>query len=142
MIGEVDIFYPLQTKASDWYQPTSTPGPPPDEDYDEDDGDDDGDDGGGVAGSNTGVAPAGNAGGFPGSVGGTKSVSPAPLLNDPNFGAPNHPGEIYVGDKPGRRKSDHSGSQIKRYRNASAWPARKDVFYFERVCCGGGFWLE
>lgn len=37
MIGECDVFYPLQTKIADWY-PTKKPKPPPppvDEDEDE-----------------------------------------------------------------------------------------------------------
>lgn len=36
MIGEFDIFYPLQTKIADWYPPPPPPPPPPEEEEDED----------------------------------------------------------------------------------------------------------
>lgn len=48
MIGECDIFYPLQTKIEDWYptkKPVNPPPPPPQQDDDDDTDEDDDDNG-------------------------------------------------------------------------------------------------
>lgn len=41
MIGECDVFYPLQTKIGDWYPPKKAPPPPPPQNEVDDEEDDD-----------------------------------------------------------------------------------------------------
>lgn len=58
MIGECDIFYPLQTKIADWYpmrKPLPPPPPPPPPPEDDDDGKQ------GVLPANVGPIPPNNA---------------------------------------------------------------------------------
>lgn len=135
MIGECDIFYPLQTKISDWYPTTKAP-PTPDEYYDDDNDDSTknniGQSSSSSMPSSSPITPAFIPTHTPSTVLSSEMLNPtvnipsinnsyrlptvfAPgvLISDPNYNIGKHPGEIYV-DKSRkqaalkRRKNDFS----------------------------------
>lgn len=132
MIGECDVFYPLQTKISDFYLPTKqppAPPPPPAEDYDDNT----------VAGMNAAPPPPNPqppppipiANDSPTPISAPDSgqrppdgpfkfptdqqlgISAGTLTNDPNFNVGKHPGEIYVdGGMPSRKRNPNNPNRI------------------------------
>lgn len=137
MVGECDIFYPLQTQISDWYLPTKKPPPPPPppaEDYDDNAASDmnaeppapnpqppppvpiTNDSPIPVSAPDSGQRPPDGQFKFPTDQ--ELGISAGTLTNDPNFNVGKHPGEIYVnGRMPSRKRIPNNPNRI--------WPDKR-----------------
>lgn len=147
MIGECDIFYPLQTQISDWYPTTTTRKPPPDAEYDDEDAN--------VAPMNTVNTTGGtgsNVNNFPlsnGNGGGSDTddgnnaltgeqlgIPMDQLISDPNYNVGKHPGEVYVNNAKSKtppRRYDKLGYSYK----TSPWDnylQTNGVYHTNAVC--------
>lgn len=99
MVCECDIFYPLQSKFSDWFPTPKTTQSP---DIDEEEEDEEVEDARPGSGGDIKAKPS------------KKPDSQKPIIEDgaDNFNAPKHPGEIYVTGPPGRRVGDETPGRL------------------------------
>lgn len=134
MIGEVDIFYPLQTMIADYFPTTPSPPPEPEPEELPVAGVDAGgpEEAAPLPSTAAGTAPT-NGPTIAATSGPTKPNSPTPILQDggDNFNPQNHPGEIYVtGPTKSKRVGTGNAKSKERFRPpAIAYSQRKKYFW-------------